>query len=543
MKKVICILAILQMVTLMSMGQISYSITDSVDEYQGYYDKAVSGDVESQFLMGEIYKNGYCGQSVDGNEAIRWFKKAAAHNHLGAIAEIIDCYDKGKVIPQDYNEVFIWTNKLVEVDETFICQLGELYFEGKGTEKNLAEAVRIYSKVEPKCNSYFLLGNCYMEGGYGIEQDYKKAEDYFNKSISDPSSSGEPFSAAYLSLAILYAKGYKQFDKAYKYIERAEKAEPGEKVSVNLFKGRVAYYEGNIVKANDFLSLARENAEKERNRGIIYGEEVFRDLEELLTKDLVDSDIIVNPQTKENTFAVVIGNENYQRVAMVEYALNDARIFTEYCKKTLGIPDQNVRVYEDATYGSFISAISDIKNIAQAYEGDLQVIFYYAGHGVPNEKTKEAYLLPVDADGMHIEACYPLSKLFQELGGMGAKNVVVLLDACFSGSKRGEGMLATARGVAIKSKSDTPQDNMVVVSAAQGDETAFPYHKKKHGMFTYFLLKKLRETKGQCTLGELATYIQKNVKQQAVVINRKPQTPTVLPSQTMKNDWRTIKLR
>ena len=112
MKKVICILAILQMVTLMSMGQISYSITDSVDEYQGYYDKAVSGDVESQFLMGEIYKNGYCGQSVDGNEAIRWFKKAAAHNHLGAIAEIIDCYDKGKVIPQDYNEVFIWTNKL-----------------------------------------------------------------------------------------------------------------------------------------------------------------------------------------------------------------------------------------------------------------------------------------------------------------------------------------------------------------------------------------------------------------------------------------------
>ena len=104
-------------------------------------------------------------------------------------------------------------------------------------------------------------------------------------------------------------------------------------------------------------------------------------------------------------------------------------------------------------------------------------------------------------------------------------------------------MLATARGVAIKSKSETPQDNMVVVSAAQGDETAFPYHKKKHGMFTYFLLKKLRETKGQCTLGELATYIQKNVKQQAVVINRKPQTPTVLPSQTMKNDWRTIKLR
>lgn len=542
MKIRLILLIALLMTTSMTMGQgYGFSITDSADEYQNYYDKAMSGDVESLFLMGEIYKNGYCGRSVDGDEAIRWFKKAAAHNHIGAIYEIINCYDQGKIVPQDYKQVFYWTKKLVELDEKLSYQLGDLYFEGKGTEKNLAEAVRIYRNVEPKWLSYFLLGNCYMEGGFGIEQDYKKAEDYYNQILV--SAGGEPYPTVYQALAILYAKGYKQFDKAYKYIERAEKAEPGEKVSVNLFKGRVAYYEGNIVKANDFLSLARKNAEKERDRGIIYGEEVFRDLEELLTKDLVDSDIIVNPQTKENTFAVVIGNENYQRVAKVEYALNDARIFTEYCKRTLGIPDKNVRVYEDATYGSFISAISDIKMIAQAYEGNLEVIFYYAGHGVPNEKSKEAYLLPVDADGMHIEASYPLSKLYRELGDMGAKSVVVLLDACFSGSKRGNGMLASARGIAIKSKLETPQGNVVVVSAAQGDETAFPYHKKKHGMFTYFLLKKLRETRGQCTLGELASYIQKNVKQQAVVINRKPQTPTVLHSEAMKNDWRTIKLR
>ena len=360
MKIRLILLIALLMTTSMTMGQgYGFSITDSADEYQNYYDKAMSGDVESLFLMGEIYKNGYCGRSVDGDEAIRWFKKAAAHNHIGAIYEIINCYDQGKIVPQDYKQVFYWTKKLVELDEKLSYQLGDLYFEGKGTEKNLAEAVRIYRNVEPKWLSYFLLGNCYMEGGFGIEQDYKKAEDYYNQILV--SAGGEPYPTVYQALAILYAKGYKQFDKAYKYIERAEKAEPGEKVSVNLFKGRVAYYEGNIVKANDFLSLARKNAEKERDRGIIYGEEVFRDLEELLTKDLVDSDIIVNPQTKENTFAVVIGNENYQRVAKVEYALNDARIFTEYCKRTLGIPDKNVRVYEDATYGSFISAISDIK--------------------------------------------------------------------------------------------------------------------------------------------------------------------------------------
>ncbi len=542
MKTRLIILIALMMTTPMARGQgFGFSITNSPDEYQNYYDKAASGDVESQFLMGKIYQEGYFGRPVNGDEAIRWFKQAAVHNHLGSICEIINCYNQGKIVPQDYKQVFYWTKKLVEVDEVYSYQLGDLYFEGKGTEKNLAEAVRIYRNAEPKWLSYFRLGNCYMEGGFGVEQDYKKAENYFNQSIL--STGGEPYPTAYQALAILYAKGYKQFDKAYKYIEKAAKAEPEDQVSTYLTRARIAYYEGNIGKAKDNLSIAKKNAEEARDKGLIYEEEVFRDLEELLSKDLIDSDIITNPQTQANTFAVVIGNENYQRVAQVEYALNDARIFTEYCKRTLGIPDKNVRVYEDATYGSFISAISDIKMIAQAYDGDLNVFFYYAGHGVPNEKNKEAYLLPVDADGMHMEACYPLSKLYRELGDMGAKKVVVLIDACFSGSKRGDGMLASARGIAIKSKSETPQGNVVVVSAAQGDETAFPYREKKHGMFTYFLLKKLRETKGQCSLGELAAYIQKNVKQQSVVNNRKLQTPTAVPSQSLADSWQQMKLR
>ena len=82
-------------------------------------------------------------------------------------------------------------------------------------------------------------------------------------------------------------------------------------------------------------------------------------------------------------------------------------------------------------------------------------------------------------------------------------------------------MLASARGVALKAKGDVPQGNMVVFSAASGDETAYPYKEKGHGLFTYFLLKKLQESKGDCTLGELGEYIQTNVRQQSVVINRR----------------------
>ena len=68
-------------------------------------------------------------------------------------------------------------------------------------------------------------------------------------------------------------------------------------------------------------------------------------------------------------------------------------------------------------------------------------------------------------------------------------------------------MLATARGVAIKPKASTPGGNVIVFSAATGDETAYPYDEKGHGLFTYFLLKKLQENKGNVTLGELSAYL------------------------------------
>lgn len=126
---------------------------------------------------------------------------------------------------------------------------------------------------------------------------------------------------------------------------------------------------------------------------------------------------------------------------------------------------------------------------------------------------------------------------------MNARKVVVFMDACFSGSQRGDGMLTSARGVALKVKKDSPIGNMVVFSAASGDETAYPYKEKSHGLFTYYLLKKLQETKGDVTLGELGRYIVDNVTKESVVSNGKSQTPTVVPSDNIGNGWENMKLR
>ena len=62
-------------------------------------------------------------------------------------------------------------------------------------------------------------------------------------------------------------------------------------------------------------------------------------------------------------------------------------------------------------------------------------------------------------------------------------------------------------------------------------------------MFTYFLLKKIQETKGNVTLNDLSNYIITNVTQQSVVVNKKSQTPQINLSDKVQNKWQNIKLK
>ena len=257
----------------------------------------------------------------------------------------------------------------------------------------------------------------------------------------------------------------------------------------------------------------------------------------------VDVDLPSANKQNDEMFAIIIANENYQKVAKVNCALNDGRTFQRYCNQVLGIPSDNIHMIEDATYGQMMEEFNWLTRVAKVYEGDAKIIVYYAGHGIPNENDKTAYLLPVDVSGDNTTAAFSLNKLYASLGALNAKNVTLFMDACFSGSQRGDGMLTAARGVAIEAKAESPLGNMVVFSAAQGDETAYPYPEMGHGLFTYFLLKKLKETKGNVSLGALGDYIRKEVGRKSIVVNNKPQTPAVSYSSKMEGSWRNVTLK
>lgn len=252
----------------------------------------------------------------------------------------------------------------------------------------------------------------------------------------------------------------------------------------------------------------------------------------------IDKNIPEAINSNSNTFAIVIANETYNKEANVPYAVNDGNIFKEYCRNCLGIPEKNIHLITNATLNDIRHEVKWIQDVAEVYKGDAKIIFYYAGHGIPDEKSKNAYLLPTDGYGSDVATGYSLENLYKTFGSLPSKSITVFLDACFSGAKRDGNMLASARGVAIKVKQTIPVGNMVVFTAAQGDETAYPYKEEEHGLFTYYLLKKLQETKGNATLGELSDYIKEQVERQSIVTNGKLQSPSIMATSSIGNEWK-----
>ena len=246
----------------------------------------------------------------------------------------------------------------------------------------------------------------------------------------------------------------------------------------------------------------------------------------------IDTYMPVTDKTDENTFVVIISNENYKKEKAVPFAINDGETFKLYCEKTLGIPaESHIKYAPDASLGMMYDCVDWLEEVMKAYNGEARAIFYYSGHGVPDEDSKQAYLLPVDVGSSSVKRCMSTAELYKRLGAMPSKGTVVFLDACFSGAARNGDMMQEARGVAIQPKhDDISAKDLVVFSAATGKETAYPYKQKKHGMFTYYLLEKLNATGGAVTLGDMSDYVTEQVKRNSITVNKKSQTPTLLAS-------------
>lgn len=225
----------------------------------------------------------------------------------------------------------------------------------------------------------------------------------------------------------------------------------------------------------------------------------------------------------EYDIAVLVGNQNYKRTYNVDFAHRDLVVVRDYLIKTLGYLPDNIIEERDATKGVFemlfgTSNEPDGKLFDWVKPGESRVFIYYVGHGAPDIETQKGYFVPVDADPGRISITgYPRSLFYRNLKHIRAKEMIVVLDTCFSGDTPKGFLIKDVSPIGIMIKDNLPElKQTAILTSARSDQLSSWYRDKRHSLFTYFFLKGLQgeadANKNRIiTIGEMETYLKKMV--------------------------------
>jgi len=246
--------------------------------------------------------------------------------------------------------------------------------------------------------------------------------------------------------------------------------------------------------------------------------------------------VTLSPDT--NAYAIVIGVEEYrQKLPKAVFATHDAQAVAESLTKVMGYPADNVitLINDQATHADVAKYVEKwlLKNV----KSGSTVFIYFSGLGTSNPETGEVFLVPYDGDPSFIDQTgYSLKRMSDALKKLPAKEIIVVLDSCFSGTG-GKSVLAEgARPVAVNlQKSLALSGNMTVLSAVSGDQACSSYQAKSHSLFTYYMLRGIRDedvmrTDGSLDVRDLFAYARSQVERIARKKNNSIQSPQLMDS-------------
>lgn len=223
-----------------------------------------------------------------------------------------------------------------------------------------------------------------------------------------------------------------------------------------------------------------------------------------------------------NAYAIVIGIENYrQKLPKADYAAADAGTVSKYLTRSLGFPEENViTLINDRALKSDLEKYFD-RWLSNNVEENSRVFVYFSGHGAPNPRTGDAYLVPYDGDPAFIaETGYSINRLYESLGKLKVREINVVLDSCFSGAGGRSVLAKGVKPLVMTINMPAIKKNMSVITASSGDQISSAYEEQGHGLFTYFLLKGIKDENvirkdGSLKMNDLFKYLQPRVERVA----------------------------
>tara|TARA_B110000285_G_scaffold134866_1_gene151138 strand:- start:155 stop:703 length:549 start_codon:yes stop_codon:yes gene_type:complete len=167
-----------------------------------------------------------------------------------------------------------------------------------------------------------------------------------------------------------------------------------------------------------------------------------------------------------------------------------------------------------------------------------EIVVYYSGHGMPEDQTNEPYLIPVDITGMNVSQGISLKELMSRLSNRPHGKISIIIDACFSGLGKVE-PLSSVKGITVIPVNPELGENMLLLSSSSGNESSVVDDKNQHGLFTYHLLKLLKENNGDISIEDLYSKLRKDVGLSAIRNLNKIQTPSILVGKKLESQLST----
>ena len=233
-----------------------------------------------------------------------------------------------------------------------------------------------------------------------------------------------------------------------------------------------------------------------------------------LTQNIGDGDIY------DNSWALIIGINDYENVPDLHYAVEDALAIKNMLINEFNFSRNNVRVLIDkeATQSNINREMSKLLKSADVND---RVVFYFAGHGETEalglEEVATGFLMPSDADVENLYfSAIPMEDLRNVSKFSKAKHMLFLVDACYSGLAA-----VNTRGLSTNSPNYidkiTRENARQIITAGQKDEKVLEKDEWEHSAFTKNLISGLKDKKANSngddfiTGSELGFYLQEKV--------------------------------
>lgn len=224
-----------------------------------------------------------------------------------------------------------------------------------------------------------------------------------------------------------------------------------------------------------------------------------------------------NEPLYNNSWAVVIGINNYDNWPKLKYAVNDGRSVAEALRTKLGFPKENViELYDqDATRENISEVLGYTLANPKKVKPDDRVFVFYAGHGMTRElpgRGNLGYIIPVDAELTKFQNKGLSMSLFNDFSSLiPAKHLYFVMDSCYSG------LALTRSGVTVGQTLNyltqvTGRRGRQILTAGGADQQVVDGGPNGHSIFTWTFLQGLEgladtDNNGYVTASELGTYV------------------------------------